>query len=201
MQPDGCVLTNYRKNPIVLADHDRTKPIGNAEVVVRNGALEALITFAPHGASEKADEYCALAKAGVLSAVSIGFMPIEMQPIKGGGLMISKWELLEISMVAIPANADALVIARSFGKAGRVLSGANAAKLKTAHDLAEQCRAMVKDVLDGADCGDDDEDCDDDDAKAARLRQVEVLSLNTEPYGDRTDRQREVRDLEVEGLR
>ena len=36
-------------------------------------AIEATITFPPLGASRVADEFCALAKAGVLSAVSVGF--------------------------------------------------------------------------------------------------------------------------------
>jgi HK97 family phage prohead protease len=190
--PAGCVLVNYRKNPIVLADHDQTKPIGNAEAVVRNGRLEALITFAPAGASEKADEYCALAKAGVLNTISIGFTPIEASPIKGGGVLFSKWELLEMSVISVPANPNALVIGRSFNKAGRVLSGSNAAKLKAAHDAAEQCRLLVKDVLDGADCDDEDEEkaaqqqrrrklyalqMDSNPAKSKRLRQIAVLEL------------------------
>lgn len=112
MVPNGVVLKNFVRNPIVLADHDRTKPIGTAAPEVKNGRLEALITFAPLGASAKADEYCALAKAGVLNSVSVGFMPIEVKPNKAGGVDINEWELLELSLVAVPANPDALVIAR-----------------------------------------------------------------------------------------
>lgn len=115
MVPAGCVLKNFVRNPIVLADHDRTKPIGTAAPEVKNGRLEALITFAPLGASSKADEYCALAKAGVLNSVSVGFMPLEVSPNKAGGVDINEWELLELSLVAVPANPDALVIARSAG--------------------------------------------------------------------------------------
>ena len=113
MRPEGCVLENYLKNPIVLADHDPTKPIGTAEPVVKNGRVEALITFAPAGISAKADEYCGLAKAGVLRTVSVGFDPIDAEPIKGGGLDYKSWELMEISLVAVPANPSAQVIARA----------------------------------------------------------------------------------------
>lgn len=109
----GCDLKSYRKNPIVLADHDRCAPIGTAVAEVKGARLEAVITFAPPGASEKADEYCALAKSGVISAASVGFMPIAQEPIKGGGYKIKAWELYEISLVAIPANADAVVMQRS----------------------------------------------------------------------------------------
>lgn len=200
--PAGCILVNYRKNPIVLADHDPTKPIGNAETVVQNGRLQSLVTFAPEGASEKADEYCALAKAGVLNTVSIGFMPIEASPIKGGGVLFSKWELLEISLVAVPANPNALIIGRSFrSKAGRVLSGVNATKLKNAHDAAEQCRMLVKDVLDGADCDDDDDDCDNEKAlQQQRRRKLQALLMDRNPDKRKRRRQAEVTEMQTRSL-
>lgn len=113
MSPIGCDLKNFLKNPIVLADHDRTKPIGTATPEIKDGKVYALIDFAPLGVSKKADEYCGLAKAGVLNSVSVGFMPIDVTPNKGGGVDINKWELLELSLVAVPANPDALVVQRS----------------------------------------------------------------------------------------
>lgn len=113
MVPEGCVLDNYKSNPIVLANHDRDHPIGNAAPVVQNGRLEAVIDFAPKGISAKADEYCGLYKAGVLRAVSVGFDPIAEEPIKGGGVRYVKWELMELSCVSVPANPAAVVIARA----------------------------------------------------------------------------------------
>jgi HK97 family phage prohead protease len=183
---------------VLLANHDPSKPIGRARLSESGIEVKAYITFAPEGTTPTADEYRKLCKAGVLTDLSIGFNPIERQMIDGGGWRYTKWQCLEVSLVAIGCNPEAIIVQRS-QKSGRVLSGANAAKLKSAHDFAEQCRSIVKDVLDGADCDDDDDDCDD--AKAARLRQVEVLSLNAEPYGDRIDRLRELRRLEVVGIR
>lgn len=113
MVPEGCVLDGYKANPIFLANHDPGCPIGNAEVEIKNGRVEALVTFAPAGASAKADEYCALYKAGVLRAVSVGFQPIEYEPIKDGGYRYTKWELMELSGVAVPANANAVTIERA----------------------------------------------------------------------------------------
>lgn len=113
MRPEGCVLDNYQNNPIVLASHDPTQPIGSAKAAIRNGRVEALIDFAPAGISAKADEFCGLAKAGVLRAVSVGFDPIEYQPNKAGGYDYNKWELMELSVVAVPANPGARVIARA----------------------------------------------------------------------------------------
>jgi HK97 family phage prohead protease len=113
MRPEGVMLDNYNQNPIVLASHDPTQPIGTAKAAINNGRVEALIDFAPAGISAKADEYCGLAKAGVLRAVSVGFDPIEFAPNKAGGYDYTKWELMELSLVAVPANPGARIIARS----------------------------------------------------------------------------------------
>lgn len=113
MVPSGCVLDAYRKNNIVLANHDPSQPIGTADVDVSASRLLATINFAPLGASAKADEFCALAKAGVLNAVSVGFSPISSTPIKGGGRRYTAWEFLEISIISVPANSNALIIERS----------------------------------------------------------------------------------------
>lgn len=112
LEPTGIDVSSYRANPIVLADHDRTAPIGTAEIEIKSDRVEAVITFAPAGASAKADEYCALAKAGVLNTVSPGFIEKDASPMKGGGVHVKKWELLELSLVTVPCNAEATVIER-----------------------------------------------------------------------------------------
>jgi HK97 family phage prohead protease len=113
MEPMGCDLKAYRRNPVVLLNHDRTKPIGTAVVEIKSDRVEATITFAPAGVCDEADEACSMAKAGVLNAVSPGFIIKEASPIKGGGAHIKSWELLEISLVTVPANPDAVVTQRS----------------------------------------------------------------------------------------
>lgn len=113
MVPEGCVLDSFKSNPIVLFNHDPSVPIGNAVVAVQNGRVEALITFAPKGVSAKADEICGLYKSGMLRAVSVGFDPIEWKPIEGGGTRYTKWVLMEISCVAVPANPNAVTLERS----------------------------------------------------------------------------------------
>jgi HK97 family phage prohead protease len=117
MVPKGCDAKGYAANPIILADHDPRQPIGRAKLTIGDDAVDALIDFAPEGVSAKADEYCGLAKAGILNAGSIGFQPVESEPIKGGGLRYTKWELMEISIVAVPCNPEALVVGRSLENA------------------------------------------------------------------------------------
>jgi hypothetical protein len=119
MIPEGCELADYRNNPIVLAQHNREHPIGNATISIVNGRVEALIDFAPKGISAKADEYCGLYKSGVLRAASVGFEPIEAEPIKGGGTRFIKWKLMELSCVSVPANPSAVTLERSLAGAAK----------------------------------------------------------------------------------
>lgn len=118
--PQGCQLDNYRANPIVLWSHDPDKPVGNAEnVAVGAAQISARVKFAPAGISATADEIRGLTKAGVIRAVSVGFDPIEMEPLDPkqprGGQRISAWELLELSFVSVPADTGAVVTARAKG--------------------------------------------------------------------------------------
>jgi hypothetical protein len=50
LEPDGCQLDDFRRNPIMLAQHDSNQPIGLWPSIHANGRrLEALGEFAPEG--------------------------------------------------------------------------------------------------------------------------------------------------------
>jgi len=59
----------------------------------------------PPSLKEKLDGYFELIRRGLVKGISIGFRPLEMEPIETGWL-IKTWELLEASVVTIPANAS-----------------------------------------------------------------------------------------------
>ncbi len=118
LEASGADLSNYRRNPIVLFNHDPSHPVGTASLSRNGNAIDGVITFAPQGASQKSDEVCELAKAGVLSGVSVGFDPIDASPYPLG-FRITKWELLEVSLVAIPCNPSARVLERRYGSSSR----------------------------------------------------------------------------------
>jgi HK97 family phage prohead protease len=121
VEPQGVDLTAYRRNPIVLYNHNYEKPVGVCTAIgVEDGSLAARIQFAPAGVSADADLACALTKGAVLNAVSIGFMPKETEPLDPkqpwGGVRYLSADLLEISIVPVPADSNALVIARNFAQ-------------------------------------------------------------------------------------
>src|SRR5262249_42247976 len=120
----GMNLDNYKKIPIVLYQHDPTLPIGTCTAIgVEGDLLAAKIEFAPPGVSRVADEACAMCKAAVLRGISIGFDPDyeTAEPLDPkrprGGKRFKLSELLEISVVSIPADVNAKIVGRSF--AGR----------------------------------------------------------------------------------
>lgn len=124
-EPAGALLANYRANPIVLFNHDPSKPVGTTTAIgVSNGNLAARMQFAPAGVSAVADEVCGLVKSGVINGVSIGMEPLECEPLDPrdprGGQRVTQWELLEWSYVAIPADTGARVVGRSYrGRSSR----------------------------------------------------------------------------------
>lgn len=104
-------LNNYNQNPVILNSHsyhDATEVIGKAENVgLVNGKLEGDIIFAVDE-NPKAKIIFDLYKGKFLSAFSVGFIPLDFNE-RGE---ISKAELLEVSAVAVPANAMALAKAK-----------------------------------------------------------------------------------------
>lgn len=86
--------------PLLWA-HRHAEPLGVVErIEVRADGLHITALL---GNSAKADEALELINMGGLS-YSIGFMPLESVPMPGGGLKHTRYELVEISLVAVPAG-------------------------------------------------------------------------------------------------
>lgn len=116
----GIDLTRFKENPIILYQHNADEPIGKA-VDIRMGekGIIADVELAPKGVSEKIDTIRGLIEAGILKAVSIGFSAQEYEPLRNDDNQVTGWKFIksllhEISVVSIPANDEALAIARSF---------------------------------------------------------------------------------------
>ena len=109
-QRDGT-YGHIRKILVVLWAHDyKALPIGKSRsTYVSNGKLIAEMEFAPPGLYPLADQVRGLMDAGILVGASIGMKPIEaVYNAKRDGTDFLKQELLEWSIVSIPANSSAL---------------------------------------------------------------------------------------------
>ena len=119
---DGWELVNYRRNPVVLWGHDQDcLPIGRAiDIGIEDGALKASVQFVPASVphvGEKAEAVLWLCQNGFLSATSVGFRPLDYdiavdRDHREGWfppMDFKRQELLEFSIVTIPANAEALI--------------------------------------------------------------------------------------------
>ena len=124
----GWILKNYKKNPVVLLNHDSNQlPIGKGNVYIRNDQLTIDVEF--DSEDPRAKEVERKAKKGFMNAVSVGFRPLESKSRSElptdhkyygqRGMYYSKAELLEVSIVTIPANGEATMLEQKFYNAMR----------------------------------------------------------------------------------
>ena len=105
-------LRNYELNPILLFNHDYNRPIGKVVEITtdkRGLKIKGII-------SKSAGDVYNLVKEGVLSTFSVGFLVKDADYDKSlDGLIVKDAELLEVSVVSVPANQDATFsLAKSF---------------------------------------------------------------------------------------
>lgn len=76
---------------------------------------------------DRVDEAIHSLKYGLISAVSLGFRALKdgYEFMDGGGIRFKKWEWLELSLVTVPANSDAVLTAiKSFDRQHLAQEGA-----------------------------------------------------------------------------
>lgn len=127
VKADGWVLSHFRRNPIALFGHNSNFPIGTwSNVRVEGKKLIGTLVLAAKGTSARIDELLSLIEQGVLRAVSVGFIPKEKEPIDPklpwDGTRYLKQELLECSLVSVPANPAALQLAKSLNISDETMS-------------------------------------------------------------------------------
>jgi HK97 family phage major capsid protein/HK97 family phage prohead protease len=105
------------KNPLpLLLFHDSRLPVGTATFSkATDDGIEFEATLADPGGSDalkaRIDEAWASVKAGLIKGVSIGFRALDdgIELLRSGGYRFTKTEVMELSLVVIPANASAVI--------------------------------------------------------------------------------------------
>ena len=165
LDPDGCILTEFRKAPQVLWGHDYSRPpIGSDRVIEKDGyGIRAITRYAR---TDMGNDIWLLRRDGHLNTSSVGFVPMTTTRKGEGGWsklteklatkwqvaptlfekadsIVSQWLLLEHSDVSVPANIHARTIAvgpDAEGKAIEELLASGAIKTKAV------CESLAKTI-------------------------------------------------------
>lgn len=117
----GWILDQFKRNPVITWAHDDRGftpsgglPVANAipdTVKVEGGALKMRMKFTPENVNPFGYRIFQMIKEGYLHASSVGFEPMddELQDEDGQKVRVyKKSKLLEVAIVTIPSNDDAL---------------------------------------------------------------------------------------------
>ena len=128
--PAGWQLEAYHRNPVVLAgSHFAEWPIATAQVAIDADMLTATVTF---GTTPDARETRQRVDDGTLRAISAGWIPLTYNidrdddgyPI---GITSHTQELVELTLVAVPADRASVRIAAALEPRGDTLRDIRAA--------------------------------------------------------------------------
>ncbi|MDO4450279.1 MAG: HK97 family phage prohead protease [Moraxella sp.] len=115
----------------LLWQHNHNQPIGEViSATVTDKGIEIVAKIAKIAddgkLKERIDEAWQSIKSGLVKCLSVGFKIKEYNYLESSwGLHIKEWEWYELSVVTVPANADAVII--------------SVKQIKDAFDLQKQC--------------------------------------------------------------
>lgn len=160
---DGWDLERYSKNPVVLFGHASwSHPIGKGNAFIEDKKLMLDVTFLPESANPMAERTMRILDEGLMGA-SVGFEPLEWEVDEAREtgdedwwnvpLKYTKQRLLEVSVVTLPANPNALPEGRSEMRSliterldSRRRAKTPPAPAPTAEDLAKLVDRVVRGV-------------------------------------------------------
>lgn len=182
----GWDTASFERNPVLLWAHSySTPPVGKVGKLEKTtDALKAsAIEFTPREIHALGADVGEMVKAGFLNTVSVGFLPKswEERYSEDGafkGYHFKEMELLELSVVPVPANPQALVQSRAFGQVieGWVNETENDQLPPVTKAWGDQLRAWLKAGSDAAEAIKADVD---DDSFAEMLSALKAIQANT----------------------
>lgn len=127
VEPRGAKFSN--PSPLLLF-HDHQQPVGT--VTFKKPTTDGIdfeaqipVIEEPGTLRERTNEAWQSIRAGIVRGVSIGFRPLSdgVELMKNGGLRFKAIEILELSLVSVPANQDATIATIKSCDEGRAASG------------------------------------------------------------------------------
>lgn len=115
-------LSDFFRNPVFLWAHESwNTPIGWVREFTPQPDGQATVSrveFLPEGTDDFVDKLFRLTRLRAIRAVSVGFVPLDVEDIYDGdhhwlGWRFIRSQLIELSLCTVPANPDALQLARS----------------------------------------------------------------------------------------
>lgn len=114
----GLDTAKYLRNPVVVDCHNYSSVafvLGHVvKLAIRDGRLVNRVRLCLDNPLGRLAYQ--LARKGHLRAQSVGFMPLQFRTLADDVLEIQRAELLEISLVVVPANPDAVAPAPAVGQ-------------------------------------------------------------------------------------
>ena len=141
LMTDGIDTGNYEKNPVVLWMHDnRSIPVARATNIYRNNDDQVVADFEWNDNDDFARQVRDAWRDGFLNATSVSFMVHEWTYNEDtDAVRAIRSELLEFSIVTVPADPGALATVRSaFGIQGDKMTDERDATETRAQDTKDQ---------------------------------------------------------------
>lgn len=134
----------------LLWQHNHDEPVGTVEFAEPNAKgipFRARLARVeePGALKDLVDKAWQAVKAGLVRGVSIGFSAKEYERLKSGGLKFTAWEWLELSLVTVPANAEATISAiKSIAQSEIAASGGTEGDSAASGDKPKHASRRVK---------------------------------------------------------
>ncbi|QIL81452.1 peptidase U35 [Diaphorobacter sp. HDW4A] len=105
------------KNPIpLLWAHKHDEPVGTVELHKPTAQGIRFTAKLPKDADlsqgplrDRVNEAWDAVRTGIVKGVSIGFRSLDSENMRSGGVRFKRFEIHELSLVSVPANADAVI--------------------------------------------------------------------------------------------
>ena len=115
VRADGWVLDAFKNGgPLLWSHSQKSLPVGKIlwiKVAGEGDDGELIGKARFNETTELARDVSSLAKSGDLTGISVGFRPLDFEVREEGGKEFKSQELLEVSVVNVPANPEARITA------------------------------------------------------------------------------------------